>query len=106
MWALVVGVPISLSEEEDEDKVVLEPSRKRCKLASEIALRERLQSGLYPEFVGPVESHSQDLNSALDYLKLLWSNALTSVIADETNTYSKWIDITTDDVWPFFIFLS
>ena len=32
-------VPIGLSEEEDEDEVVLEPSRKRCKLASEIALR-------------------------------------------------------------------
>ena len=75
MCALVVGVPIGLSEEEDEDEEVLEPSRKRCKLASEIALRESLQSGLYPEFLGvegPVESHSPDLNSALDYLKLLW----------------------------------
>ena len=52
MCALVVGVPIGLSEEEDEDEEVLEPSRKRCKLASEIALRESLQSGLYPEFLG------------------------------------------------------
>ena len=33
MCAFVVGVPIGLSEEEDEDEVVLEPSRKRCKLA-------------------------------------------------------------------------
>ena len=61
-------------------------------MASEIALQESLQSGL-----GPVQS-----NSALDYLKLLWSDAL---IADETNTYarrSKWIDVTTDEVWTFF----
>ena len=55
-----------------------------------------------------MESHSPDLNSALDYLKLLWSDALTSLIADETNTYarqkkrSKWVDVTTDEVWTFF----
>ena len=52
-----------------------------------------------------MESHSPDLNSALDYLKLLSLDALRSLIADETNTYarrSKWVDVTTDEVWTSF----
>ena len=75
--SLVVSSPVGLSEEEDddvEDEGVLEPSRKHPKLASEVALHESMQSGLYPD-VGPVESHSPDLHSALDYLKLFWSDA-------------------------------
>ena len=77
---------------------------------SEFALRESFQSGLYPEFLaeeGPTESLSPDLNNALDYFRLLWSDALTSLIAYETNGYarqkkrSKWVDVTADEVRTF-----
>ena len=40
-------------------------------------------------------------------MKLLWSDALTSLIADETNTYARqkkrsmWVNVTTDEVWTF-----
>ena len=48
-------------------------------------------SELYPKFFGkegPVESRCPDF--ALDYLKLLWPNALTSLIVTETNRYARW----------------
>lgn len=112
--ALIIDTPSGLSREEgdddDEEDEVLEPSRKRLKLASGIALQESLQSGLYPEFLGeegPVEGHSPEVNNALDYFKLLWPDALTSLIADESNRYagqkkrSNWVDVTTDEVWTF-----
>ena len=82
----------SNDEYSDDEDDVLQQTCKRRKLANEIALRTSL-SGLYPEFVckkGPVESHSPDLYNALDYLKLLWPDALTSFIVTETNRYARW----------------
>ena len=98
-------------DEDEDDDDILEPSSKRRKIASQIALKASLESGLYPEFLGkegPVESHSPDSYNALDYFKLLWPDALTSLIANETNRYarqkvrSNWVDVTTDELWTFF----
>ena len=82
----------SNDEYSDDEDYVLQPTCKRRKLANEIALRASLSSGLYPEFLGkegPVESHSPDLYNALDYLKLLWPDAVTSLIVTETNRYAR-----------------
>ena len=50
-------------DEDEDDDDILEPSSKRRKIASQIALKASLESELYPEFLGkegPVESHSPD----------------------------------------------
>ena len=53
------------------------------------------------------ESHSPDLYNALDYLKLLWPDALTSLIVTETNRYARWkkhtnwVDVSTDEICTF-----
>ena len=72
-------------DEDEDDDDILEPSSKRRKIASQIALKASLESGLYPEFLGkeePMESHSPDSYNALDYFKLFWPDALTSLIAN------------------------
>ena len=77
----------------DDEDDVLQPTCKRHKLANDIALRTSISSGLYPEFLGregPVERHSPGLYNALDYLKLLWPDALTSLIVTGTNRYARW----------------
>ena len=100
----------SNDKDSDDEDDVLQPTCKRRKLANEIVLRASLSSGLYPEFLGkegPVESHSPDLYNALDYLKLLWPDALTSLIVTETNRYARWkkrtnwVDVSTDEIWTF-----
>ena len=78
--------------EDEEDDDILEPSSKRRNIASQIALKTSLELGLYTEFLGkegPVESYSPDSYNALDYLKLFWPDALTSLIANETNRYAR-----------------
>ena len=74
-----------------DDDDIIQPTCKHCKLANKI--EHHSPSGLYPEFLGkegPVESHCPDLYDALDYLKLLWPYALTSLIVTVNNTYARW----------------
>ena len=46
--------------------------------------------------------------NALDYFKLFWPDALTSLIGNETKRYarqkvcSNWVDVTTDELWTSF----
>ena len=48
-----------------------------------------------------------DDNNALDFLLLLWPNALCELIATETNRYAvqkkriNWVNTTASEVWTF-----
>ena len=69
--------------------VSLAPTKKCCKVAKEIALKD---SVLYPAFLGkegPAEQLNPAVNNALDYFLLLWPNSLTTMIAVETNRYAQ-----------------
>ena len=58
-----------------------------------------------------MESHadrtSPHSNNALDYLKLLWLNAICVMIADQTNQYAiqnkvqRWQRTTATEIWSF-----
>ena len=37
-----------------------------------------------------MKSHCPDIYDALDYIKLLWPDALTSLMVTETNRYARW----------------
>ena len=100
-------------EEDDEEESDLEgtaPTPKRRKLAMEKALKNSLESGLYPIF-GGIEGPSYDVNpgdsNALDYLSLLWPTTLCELIAVETNRYTlqrgvaNWRNVFTAVVWTY-----
>ena len=104
------------SDFEDEEDVISEceelgvPTAKRRKLANDEALELSLHSGLYPEYLGvegPYTFLDPASNDALDYLLLMWPEALCELIVVETNRYAyqkkakKWVDIDIDEVWAF-----
>jgi hypothetical protein len=67
------------------------PTRKRRKLARDQALKLSLNSGKYPQYLGPHVLYAPmdpRENHFLEYLLLLWPNYLTELIADETNRYA------------------
>ena len=107
---VVSAESFSEGEEKESDLKGTAPTPKRRKLAREKALKNSLESGLYPMFEG-IEGPSHDANpgdsNALDYLSLLWPATLCELIALETNKYAlqrgvaKWRDVSTAEIWTF-----
>ena len=100
-------------ESEDSDDECEElgiPTAKRRKLANEEALKLSLSSGLYPQYLGiegPFMPRDPTSFDALDFLKLMWPEALCELIVVETNRYAaqkkakNWVDIDIDELWAF-----
>ena len=97
-------------EDEDFNLEGLRPTSEHRKLASRQALKMSLQSGLYPEYLGvegPYLFSDPRSNSELDFLTMLWPQALCDLIVEETNRYacrkghSNWVDLTRDELYTF-----
>ena len=80
------------------------------RLASDHGLAVSRRSGKYPSFLaptGPVTKMDPEVNDSMDYLQLLWPDALCDLIAHETNRYamhnhkSKWQATTASEIWTF-----
>ena len=109
---LLCAAIIDLSEfdfsEEESDGLAV-PNRHNRRVCNEEALQLSLGSGRYPEFLGiegPQNPMDPRVNSALDYLRLLWPEFLSDLIVVETNRYggckAMWVDVDREELLSFF----
>ena len=105
--AIIDWSDFDFSEEESDGLAV--PNRHNQRMCNEEALQLSLGSGRYPEFLGiegPQNPMDPRVNSALDYLLLLWPEFLSDLIVVETNRYggckAMWVDVDREELLSFF----
>ena len=102
-------------EDTDWEETLEPPTAKRRRAINDRSLRQCLQSGMYPTFLG-THGQSQTIdprhNNALEYLQRLWTVELCELIADQTNLYilqrqakgcvsSRRAPTTAAEIWTF-----